>query len=214
MKSLYELGFSSVISCEAPKLRTAFSLLPRRQLSGRHELPNGGVRFAQDPHSGRDHTWCRVDVNVPFKRFERGEHKEWEALHGRVKVLRPDEYGPLFYVHHELEVELTCTYDSEVEGEQSAHERLVFVVPVKFVRRAPSPSGSKLSGSSAESDVCDSLALPAYSLLFHSNGERKIDESVPLPLYTPYDPNNPSASGLSSKASEECVAVSSSPIST
>lgn len=36
--------------------------------------------------------------------------------------------------------------------------------------------------------------LPAYSQLFDSNGDRKIDYSVPLPLYTPQLP--PSTSHL------------------
>jgi hypothetical protein len=39
--------------------------------------------------------------------------------------------------------------------------------------------------------TCDLLyahSLPAYSQLFDSNGDRQIDHSIPLPLYTRHPP--------------------------
>lgn len=208
-----------MVTGEANRLRASFSLLPQKKMAGRHTLPDGGVLFAQEAHSERENTWCRVDVSVPFERFERGQHKEWEESHGRVKMLRADEHGPLFYVHHELEVELTCTYDSEKEGEAPAVERLLFAVPVKFVRRPRSPackeSRHAMNDASSCASACGELVLPAvlpaYSQLYHSNGERKIDESVPLPLYTPFEPSNPYASGIFVKPIEDFEAVETCP---
>ncbi|EMD37942.1 hypothetical protein CERSUDRAFT_113084 [Gelatoporia subvermispora B] len=98
--------------------------------------------------------------------------------------------------------------EGEDSGPRRAVERLAFSVPITFGRTAPTwgaappPSPAPSSSSASSCDSLDTLpspaspaspgfkppspyTLPAYSQLFDAYGERKIDYSVPLPLYTP-----------------------------
>jgi hypothetical protein len=56
------------------------------------------------------------------------------------------------------------------------------------------PDRTNASAMELQKSAPYSQSLPAYSQLFYSNGERKIDYSTPLPLYEP----PPSASSSSS----------------
>ncbi|KAI5124296.1 hypothetical protein M0805_008904 [Coniferiporia weirii] len=219
IKALYDLGIvaeSDAIADASSKLRTAFPLLSKRQM-GRKKLPGGGVLFAQEAYRADEHAWCRVEVNVPFEHFLPGGDVEWEDRHGRIKVLRVSEESPLFRVYHELDVELTCTCDAEEEGDSPQMERLVFSIPVKFARfppvlsarvstplptslrtspRSPSePERSVHVSAVSGMNACQTpFALPPYSQLFYSNGDRRIDDSVPLPVYTPRVMREPATS--------------------
>jgi hypothetical protein len=113
-------------------------------------------------------------------------------------------------------VTLVCTYDvGEGQNPERVTERLRFHVPLKFVRvpaclveslrpSTPTLVGHARSGSdSSNAGTVTSLTsllpysstpysnnLPPYSHLYHANGDRKIDYSVPLPLYTPRAESN------------------------
>lgn len=157
------------------RVRSDFSLLNEKQLA-RHDLPSGGVSLQQDPEIAHEQVWTRVDVRVPFERTQPGQDEEWEYQNGRLKALRPHEDSPFLRVNHDLEVELTFTYDDEnPEDNPPSVERVLFCLPVKFARVPPVLK-------TQDGNVLD---LPAYSQLFHSNGERRTDNMAPLPAYTP-----------------------------
>lgn len=131
--------------------------------------------------------------------------------------LRPSAAMPLYTVRHELEVALQCTYAGEegekwvyfvvpVKFAAPAPEACELVDD----RDADIASGEEEDGADDENAPLigfpisspsprivaaptmaqrqpRAVALPAYSQLFHTNGDRRIDYSVPLPLYTPFD---------------------------
>ncbi|KAF7975855.1 hypothetical protein HWV62_8437 [Athelia sp. TMB] len=126
----------------------------------------------------------------------------WYTVEGSVRLAtqsppprqrRASERTPLFAVRHEAQVSLLCTY--EAPGAAPLHERLSFAIPLQFAHIAPGavspPFAEPPSPSPSPSPIAMSKSLPyahslpAYSQLFDSNGDRKIDYSTPLPLYTP-----------------------------
>ncbi len=124
--------------------------------------------------TGGSEYWGKYDTDeVEFQGLQ------WAGL----KDLRPSTVSPLYSVVHELSVSLTCTYDLEAPGGKVAREKLGFKVPLNFARVAP-----RIQAANAPSDA---LVLPVYSQLYDTNGERKIDYSTPLPLYTPKLENEP-----------------------
>ncbi|EJD05698.1 uncharacterized protein FOMMEDRAFT_166053 [Fomitiporia mediterranea MF3/22] len=174
VKAMYDIGLAPVNfpEGEVPRVRTSFSLLPHKQ-QGRYALPYGGVSLLQEAAAADENVWTRLDMIVPFEGVSIGEDEIWERQNGRVKALRADEDSPFFRVHHELEVELTFTYEGGENGDDaSIRESMVFSIPVKFARLPPTNPWD------------DSTFLPAYSQLFYSNGERRTDYSTPLPMYT------------------------------
>ncbi len=153
-KAMYDIGLitSASTSSDDGAFSSSFSLLPKRH-SGRHKLPKRGVSFAHESASEAEIAWCKLEVAVPFSHVQLNEDMDWERSHGRVKALRATEETPLFCVHHEIEVDLTCVYDSDVDGQKPATERLVFAVPVTFACVAPQRAFS----------AQDFLAIPAFS---------------------------------------------------
>lgn len=161
-----------------------------------YELAGNGYIFADDCTSRESEapTWFTVQTTVPLAKQS-----------PKARERRVSERTPLFCVRHEVQVSLTCSYD--VPGAEALHERLKFIIPVQFVNvtpESPSPQpqtetlldlsispGSSRSPSPLPSPVAMAKSLPyahslpAYSQLFDSNGDRKIDYSIPLPLYTP-----------------------------
>lgn len=113
----------------------------------------------------------------------------------------------------EVSIELKYA-TGEGEGEEVLDERLTFGLPLKFVHlRSSSLSPAFTLGNSPldtttfvrhhPADSTDSLAsvsesaplmpvsrpyttfsLPSYNELYHSNGQRRVDETTPLPVYT------------------------------
>lgn len=162
--------------------------------SGEYQLAGGGYIFVDDHNARETQTWYTINTSVPLAR----------SCPLR-RELRPSGNSPLFSVHHDVHVALICAYD--IPGaEKPATERLHFSLPLHFVHvtptppsRSPSPPPSNTPSTSApfvsstepipQADMLvGSLpyvhSLPAYSQLFDFNGERKIDYSVPLPVYT------------------------------
>ncbi|KAI6109702.1 hypothetical protein F5141DRAFT_1277001 [Pisolithus sp. B1] len=135
----------------------SFSLLPENS-SGRYVIGGDGRIFTNinDP-------W--FSTRVPYA-------VDWAGP----CVRRMTESSPLFSVRHTLSVSIQCAYDLPEKE------------PVCLLSPRPPSAGYHISDtSSGETQLETSFAqsLPAYSQLFHQNGERKIDFSIPLPLYRP-----------------------------
>lgn len=133
-----------------------------------------------------------MDTSVPFVHNAGGTERwgkyddadvEYQGLQwAGEKELRPSTSSPLYSSLHELAISLTCTYDLEGRGGNVAKEKLSFKVPVTFARVA-----SRLG----EDESTVTAALPVYSQLYDMNGDRRIDYSTPLPLYTPRTEKGP-----------------------
>jgi len=87
-----------------------------------------------------------------------------------------------------MHIVIHCEYDLADSGE-TILERLRFSLPMRHVNVPEVTIPSRNAMESRCDDVQKNLpymqTLPAYSQLFHSNGERKLDYSIPLPLYEP-----------------------------
>jgi len=136
-------------------------------------------------------SWFTLESELPFIK-KAVIDDDWDII----TALRPSTSTPLFVVHHELTVSITCSYTFPDTGEVSV-ERLNFTVTPSFGHIAPpppmpilppsiSPDGEARNGSVPNLPVVGVYApvLPIYSQLYDTNGDVKIDYSVPLPLYT------------------------------
>ncbi|KAF8954604.1 hypothetical protein BDZ97DRAFT_1676423 [Flammula alnicola] len=192
ISSIYDVGLY-VSSSNSESVCRTFSLLPAEE-SGQYKLAADNYVFSGDAVPGGTQSWYTMDTTVPFvRRTASGswgkydsEEVEHEGLQwAGAKALRPSGNSPLYSALHELAVSLTCTYDLEGQGGRVAREKLSFKVPVTFARVAHrAAAAARATAASAESATA-LVNLPVYSQLYDSNGERRIDYSTPLPLYTP-----------------------------
>lgn len=136
--------------------------------------------------------WNEMEVAVPLSRLAEALN-DWDIP----KVIRPSGSTPLFVAHHEMAVSITCTYTFP-DSEEVAEGNLNFTIPLSFGKFAPPPPQPPLLPSVSRTNIVRNTTgpslptvepyaptLPVYSQLYHSNGEEKVDYSVPLPLYTP-----------------------------
>ncbi|KAI0797576.1 hypothetical protein C8Q75DRAFT_728852 [Abortiporus biennis] len=197
VQTVYELGLASLPQTNHVLSRT-FSILSE-DVSGRYMLSGDGYIFAQDAASGQETSWFSMKTSVPItgNADDRQGDDSWKYI----RRLRETSQSPLFGVSHRMHITLMCTYDlTEGENPKRAKERLQFSIPLHFVHLAPSSPMSSRSSSPPPSVIVPgstsyvdlplpslpyAQSLPAYSQLFDSNGDRKIDYSIPLPLYTP-----------------------------
>ncbi|KIM48768.1 hypothetical protein M413DRAFT_85695 [Hebeloma cylindrosporum] len=196
---IYDAGlFSSSPSSECAT-RT-FSLLPAEE-SGKYKLDDQNYVFAGDATPGALPTWYTMDTTLPFvqrstSRWAKydSDEAEHEALEwAGPKELRPTSSGPLYSVTHEVSISLTCTYDLKGKGGPVVRERLSFKVPLTFGKVAPRLVWAPVLVDSSENAPILTPApgssgapnLPAYTELYDADGERRVDYSTPLPLYTP-----------------------------
>lgn len=203
---IYESGvFGSTVESAC---RT-FSLLPSSS-SGTYKLAENNYVFANDATPQEVPTWYTMEALVPFLQCKPAktdaEYPEWP---GRLN-LHPSLSSPLYSVHHDASITLTCAFD--LPSGEIGYEQLNFTVPITFANVAPNlrpvrtwtppavhsrNSAATLSTSTTPppswphplgfSNLSPDLipVLPAYSQLYDFNGERKIDYSTPLPLYSP-----------------------------
>jgi hypothetical protein len=166
----------------------------------RYVLSGDTYIFSQDGDLEAKPTWYTMETVIPFSNVGYGDGDDFRwAGEGR---LRPSGNTPLFGVQHTLHVALTCSYDVP-GGFDAAVEKLHFSLPLRFVEMKPTPPppsrtpsrASMASASSSTPSFAQDLVnspypqiLPAYSQLFDSNGDRKIDYSIPLPVYEPRSP--------------------------
>ena len=182
----------------------SFSLLPPGEPTS-HMLGDTNYPFVNDAGSTDPQTWYTIETTLPLLECDRSDQsKGWASSF----LVRPSASSLLMNVRHEVSIELVCTYDVP-ESEQPAKERLSFYVPIQFARLATTSPQRGLTPPPLPSTIIDTsdvpslpplvpytyINLPAYSQLFDHNGDRKIDYSVPLPLYTP-SPASSSPSSL------------------
>ncbi|KAF8077737.1 hypothetical protein FPV67DRAFT_10466 [Lyophyllum atratum] len=207
VSAIYNVGLG--VSSGADQTSRSFSLLPPGE-SGVHSLGEGNFPFADDADTcPATATWYTLESCVPFVHHAVDDKAvDWAGD----PILRPSVDSPLIKVVHEVAIELTCTYNMPDNGEVVS-ERLAFVIPVSFARFAPDPQRRSMTPPPQHSPEVSTQAgstpppslpapmpyapnLPAYSQLFDRNGDRKIDYSVPLPLYRPRSSNASSSSTL------------------
>ncbi|KAF9532148.1 hypothetical protein CPB83DRAFT_660321 [Crepidotus variabilis] len=193
MSTVFEIGMFSPSHLTNAIART-FSLLPATE-SGKYVLGENNYCFKDDPEEETP-TWYTINTSLPFDTRSSNEIDSDELSWAGQLDLRPSSSGPLFDVHHDVSISLTCTYDLE-DGEV-AEDSLKFKVPIAF-GKVPAPVPSRHWTPTSSTSTMDgqpapiygpqvdlsSSALPAYSQLYDRNGDRKIDYSIPLPLYTP-----------------------------
>ncbi|KAF9469282.1 hypothetical protein BDZ94DRAFT_1152120 [Collybia nuda] len=198
ISSVYDVGLYVYSNAEGFTSRS-FSLLPPGE-SGFHPLGEDNYPFAEDGDADVPPTWYTLETNVPYmQRAPSDKTADWAGP----SIIRPTVVSPLISIRHEVTIELTCTYHLPNSDEQ-ASERLSFSVPIRVAKIAPThsqdcftpppsqfpasmPIGATLAPSLPEL-VPYAQSLPAYSQLFDRNGDRKIDYSTPLPLYSPRSP--------------------------
>lgn len=179
MNYIYPEFFSGSLSETSTR---SFSVLAGVE-NGRFALGMNNYIF-QDDRKEVVPTWYTINVSLPLDNtgttnFDTDGTFSWSDFVG----LRASTCEPLFNVHHELAISLAIQYD--LETGEAVKEKLSFKVPLTFANvapQSPSPSGASIFQNDA---TASRPMLPAYSQLYHRNGERKIDYSVPLPLYTP-----------------------------
>ncbi|KAG2362529.1 hypothetical protein BDR07DRAFT_1406821 [Suillus spraguei] len=200
VRTLYEVGLLGTPYPFKSTSTRSFSLLDPSN-SGKYIISGDGRVFMHDYTNGDGTTrspsenWYVLEANVPLA--PEPHQLDWAGIRSR----RISEDSPLFSVCHLMHIALRCVYE-QPNGEVLS-ECLHFSLPMQHVRVAVprinlSAADRTIAGAVElqKSAPCHSQSLPAYSQLFYSNGERKIDYSTPLPLYEP----PPSASSSSSFA--------------
>ncbi|TRM62536.1 hypothetical protein BD626DRAFT_497727 [Schizophyllum amplum] len=185
---------------ETDVLTRTFSLLhPHTPVD--QQLGDSNTCFARDAEPSNSPTWYTLQARIPYMRGASGTPDDKWA--GR-KVLKSTGTSPLFTIAHALRFAVTVVY--ELESGEQARAVLKFDVPLRFSRTPPPPAPSParvalLPSTTAEDAPAPSLqgsapyaastALPAYSNLYDSSGNQKIDYSDFLPRYAPSEGSSP-----------------------
>lgn len=179
-------------------LSRSFSINPKE--AGNYSLAGDNYIFASD-HASPNPSWHTITTSIPIARRASSESY----------ALRASGSSPLFGVHHDMHIAVTCKYDAPNSNEPIIG-KLYFSVPLHFSEITPMVSLPGCSTSRPTSVSTSYIAsseplsqpemvpytLPAYSQLFDSNGDRKIDYS--LPVYTPPARSSPVPSDLEAAA--------------
>ncbi|KAF8643826.1 hypothetical protein AX16_008844 [Volvariella volvacea WC 439] len=188
---MYDAGMYLPLSTSDTSARS-FSLLPPEE-SGQYALAGDNYVFANDATPTTTPTWYTLEATIPFltEGIAADRHWEWAGL----PAIRPTESGPLSSFTHDLSIALTLSYD--LPSGEKVQEKLDFVIPLHFGHAPPqltpptlTPLGmNEITGTHACAPSLPVLTpyvptLPPYSQLYDDNGDRKIDYSIPLPLYT------------------------------
>ncbi|KAG5338188.1 hypothetical protein C0989_008037 [Termitomyces sp. Mn162] len=202
MAAIYESGLGGCVAHSRSVIRE-FSLLPPDE-PGFYSLGDNNYPFSKD---AEQRTWYTMETSVPFvHQITDDKTVEWSES----SIIRPSVYSPLISILHEAAIELNCAY-ALPETDEIVTERIFFSFPLRFQLFAPDTQSSyyafALSGvlptqpglpePSLRSSKPYTSSLPAYSQLFDSNGDRKVDHNPPLPLYTPRASPNASSTSLS-----------------
>lgn len=191
IRTLYDSGFLGTFGSS---VKRSFSLLSPAE-SGRYVISGDSHIFTQGHSPSPEDGWYILETKISI--FTEPYSRDWAGTRKR----RITESSPLFSVEHYLHVVIRCEYDLADSGE-TILERLHFSLPMSHVNVPEATIPSRNTMENRCEDVRKNLpytqTLPAYSQLFHSNGERKLDSSTPLPLYEP-----PSASSSSEFALDQ-----------
>ena len=223
---IYEAGF---FGYRADSVWRMFSLLPSPS-SGTYKLPENNYVFANDATPEEVATWYTMEALVPFMKCTPAnadaENPEWPGAPNLI----PSLSSPLYSVHHNASITLTCAFD--LPSGEVAYSQLKFTVPITLANVAPTlppvriwtppPAHSPVSADTATSAIPPPTlprpsnispdpvpVLPPYSQLYDSNGERKIDYSTPLPLYSSHSSTEPPSSTSISPSSDSHLNFSS-----
>ena len=196
--SLYELG----IALKDTNILTRKVSMVSEESSGSYSVAGDGYIFQRDPDESEERTWFVLPSSIGLRTSSGECPDDWKADTRR----KPTLFSPFLNVSHRITVTLVCTYDTG-PGSERVTANLRFQVPLRVVATPPPrppvqvvstprfgsfaslPSLITLTTSSSSLDLPKASGpyaqtLPAYSQLFHTNGDRKIDYSIPLPLYT------------------------------
>ncbi|KAJ7775115.1 hypothetical protein B0H16DRAFT_1303920 [Mycena metata] len=155
--------------------------------SGIYYLTGDRHIFAEDAEAA---SWYTLETSIPFA------HELKSSLEGDGESkLRPSGTSPMYGVSHSLKLTVQCEY--EMPSGELADADLKFTIPLTFGRVAPPlPPRDILPAlytamrlTHGSYPLMPELLpfganLPAYSQLFDSQGNRKMD-ATPLPLYSP-----------------------------
>ncbi|KAJ7709662.1 hypothetical protein B0H17DRAFT_1173820 [Mycena rosella] len=193
LSDMYQLGLYVAPASSANSMVCITSLLPPGE-PGVYHLSGDNHVFAEDAVKDAE-TWYTMETSIPFTQSLPNYDEVSAEWAGALKV-RPSSTGPLYDVAHSLKLTVHCTYDIP-DSEQVASAHLTFCIPFTFGRVAPPlPSRDILPALFHSMRLPDGAYpplppllpfganLPAYSQLFDSQGNRKMD-ATPLPLYTP-----------------------------
>ncbi|KIY65276.1 hypothetical protein CYLTODRAFT_412702 [Cylindrobasidium torrendii FP15055 ss-10] len=178
---MYE-GFYTPPEKQASHLRE-FSLL-HTNVCGEYKL-EGDCHIFKDDSGAENPAWYTVESTIPVCKTPKVSKDDEDSDYMGMPVLRSTSTSPMLTIRHEIRLMLSICYDDPQHGR--IHEILSFNVPIKFASIPPPPPVTgppivvALRSEHLDAPACS--ALPAYSQLFHSNGDRKIDPT-PLPLYT------------------------------
>lgn len=220
--TLYDIG---LLASPLPFIvDDAHSLLPGAK---RIDIPlDSANRVGKCAEGIHPDQWFTMETRIPFARSlpeRKDDRLEWTGT----PRLRETSEGPFFGVKHSLYVVVTLSYDCD-DGNPPLTSYLAFTLPLRFARlrgtgiarigsplpQSSSPPPERLSSSGTRAPTLPTTMppsqpyyvpeLPAYSQLFHPNGDVKHDDSIPLPLYTP-SPDVSKDGHSTSEDSESCL---------
>ena len=197
LSSIYDVGLHFGRDHSESICRT-FSLLPASE-PGKYKLADNNYAFALDAEQGENPTWYTMETKIPFTHESPAKLDQDTAEWAGRALIRPSLSSPLFSVSHDVAIALTFSYDLP-DSEEKVRERLNFSIPINFGQYLDTTETGVTSGSAEEnqstsihsslqapslSSRSTSPFLPSYAQLYDSNGDPKVDLSIPLPLYTP-----------------------------
>ncbi|KAJ7510097.1 hypothetical protein B0H11DRAFT_1957640 [Mycena galericulata] len=214
VNDMYRMGLYVAPTSDATSMTCRSSLLPPGE-AGVYQLTGDLHVFAEDAVKDAA-TWYTLETSIPFVHalpLSR-EGAEWEGA----PTVRPSVAGPLYDVSHSLKLTVHFTYDMP-DSDEVASADMTFSVPLTFGRIAPPlPSRDILPALLHSMRLPDGTYprlppllpfapnLPAYSQLFDSQGNRKMD-ATPLPLYTPRSSDSPVVPPSSNEKQDELHAM-------
>ena len=158
------------------------------------DIPHGDIPPRTGDANGDAVAWYAVQTAIPLARAS-SEALPWAGA----RTLRPDTNGPWLSVRHQMTINICVGWAGE-EGADACVERLAFTLPLEIIRTrptvvAPVEPVRDIAPQTVSISMPPVLAydLPVYNQLYHSNGDRKIDHSEQLPLYSAFDPEQSSA---------------------
>ncbi|KAF8629994.1 hypothetical protein AX15_003165 [Amanita polypyramis BW_CC] len=188
--NIYDYGIVTVPSQSLASGSHITSFLPAEE-PGRHRFPKYNYSFTDDSAHSDNPDWYTIEIGLPFVSQKTIiESEDWWS---GVVELQPSMRTPLFDLTHQVALSVTLSYDGEADQEPP-HDRLTMRVPITMVHTLPPVSvQGRLASTLLSSPFTmprtmppmNPYTLPAYSQLYDKEGERKIDYSIPLPLYEP-----------------------------
>ncbi|KAL0946746.1 hypothetical protein HGRIS_012924 [Hohenbuehelia grisea] len=204
VSSMYDAGLVNSMLSLGSAASCSYSLHPPH-VSGRQILAGNPLPNVPETDDGGD-TWYTLQMSVPFS--DSGRASKTGGFWPSSTTVQPTTISPLFSLEHRVRVCFAWSLRSSTDGDKTG--MVSFAVPLRFTRRSakaaagldtPAPytpgtkagqyrriaSGLKIFEPPSLSSLdpySNAHTLPAYCQLFDPSGERRIDYSTPLPLYS------------------------------